>query len=99
MSVMSPYMTCSSDHYRIKKALDNILRALDVNVGKNMLSINAQAYSRSQSDLLTYVIIIIIYSTTVCLPVCCVCLCVCVCLCMCLFVCMCVFVCVFVCVC
>lgn len=49
---------CSHDllkqsSYRIKKALDNILRALDASVGKNMLSIYTQAYSRSQSDLLT----------------------------------------------
>ena len=49
-------MICLGNHsYRIKKALDNILRALDVSVGKNMLSIYTQAYSRSQSDLLTLV--------------------------------------------
>ena len=47
-------MICLGNYcYRIKKALDNILRALDASVGKNMLSIYTQAYSRSQSDLLT----------------------------------------------
>ena len=54
-SNVSPCDPFISDHCRIKKALDNILRTLDLSVGKNMLSIHTQAYSRSQSDLLTYV--------------------------------------------
>ncbi|XP_065885600.1 protein furry homolog isoform X2 [Dysidea avara] len=37
----------------IKRALDNVLRALDASVGKNMLSTFTQTYSRSQSDLLS----------------------------------------------
>ena len=93
---MLAYMICSSDHYRIKKALDNILRALDLSVGKNMLSIQTQTYSRSQSDLLTCVVIHYTSTHYVCLSVY-VCVCVSVYVCVCVCVCVCAGVCVSVC--
>lgn len=54
-SVFPPPAGMSQYYFHVRKAIDNILRHLDKEVGRCMMMTNAQMLNKEPEDMITYV--------------------------------------------